>query len=270
MAATPVANAAVASDRGTIGRFGEVLRDIARGGIAGGLTGFVVAGVGGRLMMRLAAIAVPSSAGRFTENGNQIDVITVPGSLGLVLAGGLFFGLFGGTLWVVVSPWIPGAGLRRALVTVPIAMALTGIALVQGDNPDFRTLHHDGRVVAMLLVIIALAGVLIALLDGWLDHRLPLAGTSGRMDTLYAAVALAGGLLILPIVIQLSFEASAWRGVGMVGVGLATLTWWALRYQGQPMPPARLMIAGRLALLAVTVIGALELASELAVALGTT
>lgn len=269
MEATPVANAVVASDRGTIGPFSEVLRDIARGGIAGGLTGFVVAGAGGRLVMRLAAIAVPSATGRFTENDNVIGDITLSGSVGLILAGGLFFGLFGGTLWVVVSPWIPGTGFRRAILTVPIAFALTGVALIQGDNPDFRLLRYDGRVVAMLMVLIALAGALIALVDGWLDRRLPLAGTSGRMDALYAAVALAGALLILPIVIQLSFQANALEGVGLVGVGLATLAWWTLRYRGRTVPPPTLLIGGRVALLAVIAIGAVELGSEVAAALGT-
>ena len=40
-------------------RSGAVLRDIARGGFAGLIVGVLVGGIGGRVAMRLAAIAVP-------------------------------------------------------------------------------------------------------------------------------------------------------------------------------------------------------------------
>ena len=43
-----------------------IVRDIARGGLAGLVTGLLVAGVGGRLVMRIAALLVPGSAGAFT------------------------------------------------------------------------------------------------------------------------------------------------------------------------------------------------------------
>jgi ATP-binding cassette subfamily F protein 3 len=39
------------------------------------LTGLLVAGLGGRLVMRAAALLEPSAIGRFTENGNQIGEI---------------------------------------------------------------------------------------------------------------------------------------------------------------------------------------------------
>ena len=44
------------------GAIGVTLREIARGGIAGVIAGALVAGVGGRVVMRLAAVAVPESA----------------------------------------------------------------------------------------------------------------------------------------------------------------------------------------------------------------
>lgn len=267
---TSTAAAVAASDGRSVSLVGEVLRDIARGGIAGLLTGIVVAGLGGRIVMRLAALIVPTSAGRFTENGNQIGDITLSGTFGLILVGGLFFGLFGATVWVVVSPWIPGAGVRRAIFTMPIAVALTGMVLIQGTNPDFRILEHDGRVVAMLLALVALAGLSIALLDGWLDDRLPHAGAASRAPiALYFILALAGGLLILPIVILGYFDADARLGLALVGVGLVTLAGWLLRGRGRVRPPS-LLIAGRTALLVAVVFGVLELAPEVAVALGTT
>lgn len=263
--ATPV----VASETRALGRAGEVLRDIARGGIAGLLTGIVVAGLGGRIVMRLAALIVPTSAGRFTENGNQIGDITLSGTFGLILVGGLFFGLFGATVWVVVSPWIPGAGVRRAIFTMPIAVALTGMVLIQGTNPDFRILQHDGLVVAMLVALVALAGLSIALVDGWLERRMPRADSASKAPiALYLTLALAGGLLILPIVILGYFDADARLGLALIGVGLATLAWWVFRFKDPAAQRPILVIAGRGALLVAVAFGVLDLAPEVAAALG--
>ena len=47
----------------------EVLREITRGGLAGLLAGILVAGVGGRLVMRLAALLVPESSARSPRTG---------------------------------------------------------------------------------------------------------------------------------------------------------------------------------------------------------
>ena len=58
-----------------------IVRDIARGGLAGLAVGIVLGGLGGRLVMRLAALLVPTATGFFTENGNQIGVITFGGSV---------------------------------------------------------------------------------------------------------------------------------------------------------------------------------------------
>lgn len=252
----------------TVGLFGEVLRDIARGGLAGAIAGIVVAGLGGRIVMRLAAIIIPSSAGQFTENGNVIGEVTLPGTLALILFGGLLFGLVGGTVWVVISPWIPASGVRRAILAMPIAVALTGALLIQGANPDFLVLEHDGRVVGVLVALVGLSGLSLALLDSWLDDRLPEVVGWSRAVAVYAVVAVAGAVLILPIVITLYLGEATRLGIVLIGVGLATLTWWALRMTGRDRPPTILLLAGRAAVLAAVAVGVLEFAPEVAAALG--
>lgn len=264
---TSVSTPAVASTMSRARIAGEILRDIARGGIAGALSGIVIAGLGGRLLMRLAAMMIPSASGSFTENGNRIGDITASGSLALILFGGLFFGLFGGTVWAVASPWIPWAGFRRAILAAAIAVALTGAQLVHGDNQDFVTLRHDGRIVAMLVALVAVTGMCVALLDGWLDQRLPGATSSRRAEVLYGAVALAGAVLILPIVVQTYFAEHVILGFALVGVGLTTLAWWALRWNGRARPPLIFLVAGRAALLAAFTSGALALVPEVSAAL---
>lgn len=257
-----------AAEQRTAGSVDVVLRDVSRGGLAGAIVGIVVAGLGGRLVMRLATMAVPASEGRFTENGNRIGDITSDGTIALILFGGLFFGTLGGTVWVVVSPWIPGGALARAILSAPIAVALTGVGLIHGTNPDFRILQHHTGVVAMLVGLVALAGLAIALVDSWLDDRLPPAGSSSRSASIYATLALMGGFLVFPLVVQSYLSTRPWLGLALVGVGLATLVWWWQRHKGRVEVPTRLLVAGRAALVVAVVIGSLNLAQEIVVVIG--
>ena len=258
----------VSTSRMSLGRLAEPVRDIARSGLAGLFSGILVAGIGGRLVMRAAALLVPEAGGRFTENGNRIGEITLSGTLGLVLGGGLFFGLFGAVVWVVVSPWIPGGPRTRAVLAMPIAICVTGIALVQARNPDFQVLRHDVTTVVLLLALVALAGLTIAAFDAWLDRRLPGAGASALADAVYLTLTVAGGVLIFPIVVAGYLGEERPLGLALLAVGFATMIRWSLRYQRRPASPTWLVVVGRGSLLVAVVLGLLGLAPDVTVALG--
>jgi hypothetical protein len=252
-------------------RLAVLARDIARAGIAGAMAGVLVAGIGGRVVMRFAAIAIPGSEGMFTENGNRIGDITIEGSLALLFFGGLLFGGFAAIIWVVVSPWIPGRGIRRALLAMPITLAIGGTALIQGGNTDFLVLEHSPVVVAMLAGLVAIVGLGIALLDDWLEGRLPAAGTERAGVAFAYAALIAGGLLLLPIAMSIFFDARSGVpavGLALVVTGFATLAWWVLRYRGETRPPPRLLVVGSAALVTAVVLGAAALIPEVAEALG--
>lgn len=220
--------------------------------------------------MRLAALAVPASTGSFTENGNQIGTITIGGSLGLIVFVGLLAGLAAGIVWVTISPWITGTGIRRAVLTMPIAIALSGFFLIEGDNHDFAVLGHDTLVVGLLVVLIALIGATIALTDDWLDRRLPRgdAGASGAVAVYLALTCI--GLLMLPLVLGPYIVDDRARpvGVALVATGAATVIWWGLRLRGHRQPPLNLVVAGRAGLLAAVVLGTDVLVPEVLEALG--
>jgi hypothetical protein len=256
-----------AGERLSIAPLREVLRDIARGGLAGLLTGLLVAGLGGRIVMRVAALMVPDAAGRLTENGNRIGEITVPGTIGLVLVGGLFFGLAAAVLWVVVSPWLPGGRWTRALTAMPVAVSLTGTMLIDGHNPDFAVLRHDLTTVVLLLALVGVAGLAIAWFDGQLDARLPGPGASEWADASYVALSVAGGGLILPVVLAAYMEEDRLLGIALVAVGVATLVHWALRSR-RVARPRWLGIVGSGSLIVAVVLGVLALAPDVASALG--
>ncbi|OGO54776.1 MAG: hypothetical protein A2Z32_07395 [Chloroflexi bacterium RBG_16_69_14] len=267
---TSVAEHAHADERESVGGLGDLARDIARGGLAGLVAGVLIGGIGGRVVMRLAALAVPDSAGLLTENGNRIGAITIGGSMGLVIFIGLFAGLAAGIVWVTVSPWIPGAGIRRAILTMPIAVALSGFFLIRGDNLDFLALRHDALVVLMLLAIPALIGFTIAWLDDGLDRRLPRVSVGSPVVGIGYAVLTAIGLVFLPPIVGAYFErpATVPMAIALLATGMATVVWWGLRLRGQQVPPQRLVMAGRAALLAAVILGTVALVPEVVEALG--
>ena len=252
---------------------GEVLRDIARGGIAGLLVGIVVGGLGARLVMRVAAILHPDAVGALTENGNRIGDVTVGGTLALVLFG-LISCALAGAVWVVVSPWIPGRTGVRALLTAGAAIAIGTPLLIIGGNPDFVILAHDPRVVALLVALVGLIGLSIALLDSWLDRRLPHAATGRKGPAVfYATVTVMGALLVLPFVLLIFLTSDEYRlplraGYALLVVGLCTATWWGLRMRGRVSAPRGVMIAARGALVVAVILGVLTSLPHISRALG--
>src|SRR5262245_14375558 len=72
------------------GRTRPTLRDLAPVLLAGGIAGFGVGGLGGRVAMRIAALASGDQArGVVTEAGATVGRVTVEGTLFLLLFGGI-------------------------------------------------------------------------------------------------------------------------------------------------------------------------------------
>jgi len=250
----------------------DILRRIASGGLAGAIAGILVAGVGGRLVMRAAAALNPGATGARTENGELIGVVTANGTLALLVFGGLIFGVIAGIVWVVVSPWLPG-GRWRLPASAVAATAIGAPLVVRSDNPDFRILAADGPILAMLLGLVTLVGLAIAWLDGRLDRRLPRPGSTRLPLGLIYGVVTLFGLLFLPIAVgfYLSSETCVCAnppsaiGLALLAVGGATAVTWANRIEsGRSEPPPAVSAIGRLGLLAAVGLGTIRIADELA------
>jgi hypothetical protein len=252
---------------------GEVLRDIARGGIAGVVAGIVVGGLGGRLVMRIAALLHPDAVGALTGNGNRIGAITPGGTLTLVLFG-LISCAIAGAVWVIVSPWIPGRAGVRALLTAGTAIAIGAPVLIIGGNPDFVILDHDPRVVVLLVALVGLIGLSIALLDSWLDRRLPHAITGQkRPAALYAIVTLLGAVLVLPVAMLIFLTSDEYQlplraGYALLAIGLCTAAWWGMRVRGRASASRGLVITARGALLVAVMLGVMTSLPHVSRALG--
>jgi hypothetical protein len=262
---------AEATDPATV-RIAAVVRDIARGGLAGLIVGIAVCGIGGRLVMRLATLLVPAATGLPTENGNRIGDITLGGTMAVVMFAGLLGAVTVGVTWVAISPWLPGRGVRRGLVAAPIAMVLGSFTLVRADNPDFVILRHDPLVVASLLLLVGATMPAAAIADGWLDARLPrIRSLQTPAGGAYLAIAfigaLLGGLPFLTGALGSGGEAQP-LALTVVLTGLVTLVWWRERILGRGRPSALLKAVAWSILLAGTAVGAVALWPELRGALG--
>lgn len=253
---------------------GEVLRDIARGGFAGILVGYVVAGLGGRVVMRLATILHEETVGRITEADEVIGRITLNGTLALMFFSGLGMGLVAGTIWVIVSPWIGARGLTRALVTAVAAIALGTPSLVQSTNPDFFILSHDPLVIALLIGLVGLVGFSIPLVDDVLEARLPHPPRGvGRSTIAYLIVTALGLVLILPATIGIllgapEYDAPIRAGWALAVAGACTLVWWVLRVRGDATPPRTLRLIGSGSLVAAVILGFVTCLPQVTGALG--
>jgi hypothetical protein len=193
---------------------------------------------------------------------------------------GILAGAAAGVLWVIVRTWLPGAGIRRALVTAFVSIAFGSFLLVRGTNSDFVILDFNPVVVGALILLVGAVGFFIAIVDGWLDRRLPVATSVRSPSTsVYAAIALVGLLLILPLVVITFFGLSADEGVvrraplrpvgiGLTVLGVATLRWWFLRLRGADRPPRSLLLFGRAALAVTVLLGVLIELPEIRGALG--
>jgi MFS family permease len=259
-----------ATDEVGIDPTNEVLRDITRGGLAGLIVGVLLAGVGGRLVMRFAALMVPESVGRVTENGNVIGNITVGGTVGLVLAIGLLFGAVAGSLWVTISPWLPASRTTRAVLAIPIAIGLGTLGLIDDRNRDFAVLKHDPLVVGSLVVLVALFGPALVLAERWLDGRLPHARPGdARIVAGYALVTAIGLLLTIFLVVPMILGSDLLvAGLALVVVGVSTLAAWWFRIERQQSPPAWLGLIARAGLFVATVAGLAVATREVVGAIG--
>jgi hypothetical protein len=161
---------------------------------AGVIAGAVVAGLGGRLAMRIIGIlAGADAAGAVTANGNVVGEITVLGTLGLV-GGGAFLGLFVGVLYAVARAPLAPLGRWRPLVFGILMLAVYGSAVISPENRDFRRFGPAPVSVSLFAALIVLLGAWTATLASAFDARLapptarPLSIAGFRLATLVAAV----------------------------------------------------------------------------------
>jgi hypothetical protein len=176
-------------------RLPELVREVAAGSLSGIVVGIIVGGLGSRLVMRLAAIAGGSGVqGITTSNGNRVGDITLGGTIGLIVFGGVFAGLFGGILYASLRPWLAPFARWRGLVFGLGLLGLAGSLILDAATSDFFLLRAPLLNIAMFAALFPIFGVaLVPVFDRTLRA---LAGRSFTSDALALLGALVAALFV--------------------------------------------------------------------------
>ncbi|HEV2251059.1 MAG TPA: hypothetical protein VGT60_11195 [Candidatus Limnocylindria bacterium] len=170
--------------------------------LAGAVSGIVVGGLLGRVVMRIAGfMAGPGLAGVSTANGNQVGQITFAGTAAIVVFVGLSGGLIGGVLYGVIEPWLRPLRPWHGLAYGAALLASSGFLVLDPANLDFVRFGSAPVNVAMFAALFVIFGVVIA----WLFDRLraSIAGTStrARVAEVLAFLALIPGVIATVLVL---------------------------------------------------------------------
>ncbi|HSF86640.1 MAG TPA: hypothetical protein VLG28_13420 [Acidimicrobiia bacterium] len=207
----------------------DLLRRIAVQGVAGVVAGVLVAGIGGRILMRLSAAAAGSEmVGRITENGNRIGTLSLDGTIQLIIFGGALFGAVAAALLVLLRPWLAWAGRWQGPVAGLALLGIAGATVITSHNVDFSILDPAWLNVGMFVVLVVGYGwAATALADWWMRRDI----TSGPMLLHVALIVLGIPFLSGMFALLLSEEACGCESMPGVAVvlmltGVATVAMW--------------------------------------------
>ncbi|MEJ7583379.1 MAG: hypothetical protein WKF43_04670 [Acidimicrobiales bacterium] len=210
--------------------------------VSGVGAGVLVAGAGGRLAMRLlAATAGDGAQGRLTEADERIGEISTGGTIGFVLFTAIFFGVLGGTAFMVLRRWLPpgrvGGMVYGLLLLVVLAPALDPL---RRGNPDFDLVGPGWLALLVFGALTVAYGMAVAAIAARYSQWLPTLSTSPRAVIGHAPLLLFVPAFVAAVPVLL---------VGIVVVGLAGVPAVADRLQ---RPAA--MVIGRAVLIVVAAV----------------
>jgi hypothetical protein len=176
--------------------FRRLGRHIGAASLAGIISGVLVAGILGRIAMRVAgSMARPELIGIETANGNRVGEITFGGTLVIALFVGIPAGILGAALFASAEPWLrryrPWQGVAFGLSLVIAA----GFIFIEPGNFDFQRFGSTSVNIATFAALFVAFGVLIA----WLFDRIRRAieRTDGKTSALEVFAWLAGVAVVV-------------------------------------------------------------------------
>ena len=201
------------------------------GGVVGGL---LAAGAGGRLTMRLlAATAGDRAQGRITEADEVVGEITLGGTIGFIVFGGLFAGLVCAVIYLLLRKWLPN-GPVGGLVLGGLLLVTLGsrVEPLRSNNPDFDLVAPAWLAVSAFAALAFLHALLSVAVMARVSRSLPL--FAARRSVVLAYLPL---LLLLPTV----FVGGVVVAIMLAGAAISTQP--AVR---RVWSDARLLLGGRI------------------------
>lgn len=129
--------------------------------LIGFLTGVVVGGLGGRLVMLVLRLTSdPFLRGLETDDGFTIGVVSRETMFLVILTA--FLGVVGALVYLAIRPWLPPR--VRPWTAGVVAGAVGGAVAIRPDGIDFTLLEPLWLAVAMFIALPAAYGVVLAVL----------------------------------------------------------------------------------------------------------
>ncbi|HZW41561.1 MAG TPA: hypothetical protein VFE99_04620 [Agromyces sp.] len=211
--------------------------------VIGTVSGLLVTGAGGRLIMRALAATSPEATGRLTEAHAAVGDISFEGTFAYLLFGALPFAFASAALYLLVAPWLPHGRLAGPMFGLLLFVAVSPfIDPLRADNVDFDIVGPGWLAVTLFALLAVLQGAVLAAIAGRLSRSLPLIT---RRNWAAAAAPLLAAVVLFPIGAVLAFA-------GLVAFAFPRALPWLLTARAS----RRGVIVGRI-LIAVAVLVAL-------------
>jgi hypothetical protein len=159
------------------------------------IVGALVGGVGGRLAMRISAIAAgPALQGVTTDAGFPVGQITGHGTIGLIVFAGVLTGVSGGLFYAVVRPWLAGLGRWQGVAFGVLLFGVLGSLVLDPLNGDFGRFGPVALNVALFAPLFVIFGTFVA----------PVATRLERVGARVAAFDVLLWLAVIPALLYLA------------------------------------------------------------------
>jgi hypothetical protein len=177
------------------------MRTIASIVTAGFVAGFLVAGLGGRLMMRLmAATSGASAQGRLTEAEERVGEITLGGSVAFVIFVGLLFPAIAAFVYLPLRRFLPRRAWSAGAVFGLLLLATLGVGdPLSPDNVDFAILTPRPLAVAFIAVLAVLFGMTFAALAAQFESTTRILGSTDTTKPRGTLFPYAPAVLLVPL-----------------------------------------------------------------------
>jgi hypothetical protein len=173
--------------------------------VLGTVSGLVITGAGGRLIMRLLAETSPEATGRITEALARVGDITVDGTAVYLVFGAFPAAFASAALYLLVAPWLPpgrlGGPTYGLLLLVTVAPFLEPL---RASNIDFAIVGPGWLALLLFAALAVLQGAFLAALAGRLSRSLPILS---RERWLGPAAPLLAAVVLVPVGVVLAVGA---------------------------------------------------------------
>lgn len=129
--------------------------------LAGALAGFVSAGIGSRVVMRIIAVLNPDRVGVMTDSSATVGLISLGGTMSLLILGTVA-GVLGGLVYLGLRRWLWVPPMWRGLAFACVTLLTIGPLLFDPTNVDFQVFEPVLLIVALFAALFVLNGLVVA------------------------------------------------------------------------------------------------------------